>query len=55
MSDGKSDVQQHVEQSLNVISETAYATWEDLDLIKNINPPAWKEIIQSRMQGVPAS
>lgn len=44
-----------IEVTLNVISETAYATWEDLDLIKNINPPAWKEIIQSRMQGVPAS
>ena len=44
-----------IEVTLNVISETAYAAWEDLDLIKNINPPAWKEIIQSRMQGVPAS
>jgi len=44
-----------IEVTLNVISETAYATWEALDLVKNINPPAWKEIIQSRVRGVPAS
>jgi len=44
-----------IEATLSAISEGAYANWEALDLIKNINPPAWKEIIESRIQGAQGS